>query len=101
MAVNPIIAEVLRDFGLARRPIPWCVMPASKNDRRCGTCVHWRPDKKRDDKMDRHYGTCRAPLPKDIPASFDRSIGDRWKTAHSSGDKCIPWKAGGENGALK
>lgn len=76
-------------------------MSRAKIERRCGTCRHWRPLPKRDDRLDRHHGNCVAPLPKKIPACFDRSIGDRWQTAHSAGSECTAWKAGGEHGALK
>ena len=75
--------------------------PSALTDKRCGTCKHWRPRPKRDASADRHFGACKAPLPKKIPVCFDRSIGDRWETSSHIGDNCPAWKAGGKHGALK
>lgn len=76
-------------------------MSRAQPERRCGTCVHWRPMPERDAHMDRHYGSCAAPLPPGLPACFDRSLGGRWGTAHSAGFGCEAWTGGGEHGALQ
>lgn len=68
-------------------------------DKRCGTCKLWKPNPKRDATMDRHFGKCTAPEPR-LPACFDRSISERWQTAHSTGTDCPAWKAGGQHGVL-
>jgi hypothetical protein len=74
---------------------------AAAQARRCGNCKHWRPLKERDEIMDRHYGTCVAPLPKKVPACMERSMGERWATAHDAGTDCGAWKKGGKHGDLR
>lgn len=66
------------------------------DDRRCGTCKHWRPHKKRDEAADRWYGQCTAPYPRRVPIVY--GVSGPYASASSAGDNCSAYRKGGKHG---